>query len=103
MSVDQALKKKSIIVNIFEFPLVTEDLEELYAEVSSFLVQKFKYEMEVARAVEDGALMLLNSSAVYRTKQPTLDQNRVVKYEVASRTAKHGRIECNVSKNHISL
>lgn len=63
MSVDQALKKKSIIVNIFESPHVTEDLEEVSAEVSSFLVQMFNYEMEVARAVEDGALMLLNSPA----------------------------------------
>lgn len=63
MSVDQALKKKSIIVSIFESSLVTEDLEELSAEVSSFLVQKFKYEMEVARAVEDGALMLLKTPA----------------------------------------
>lgn len=101
MSVDEALKQKSIKVNTSEPLPITEDCKELSAEISSFLVQKFDYVMEIARAVEDGALMLLNSPAGIQ-KQPTLDQNRVVKYEVASKAAKHGRIECTANKNHVS-
>lgn len=74
---------------------ITEDFKELSAEVSSFLVQKFDYVMEIAPAV------LLNSPAGIQ-KQATLDQNRVVKYKVASKAAKHGRIECTANKNHVS-
>lgn len=101
MSVDEALIKKSINVNTAEGVPDTEDFKELSVEVSKFLVQNLSYELEVARAVEDGALLLLNSPAGIQ-KQPTLDQCRVVKYEVASKSAKHKRVECTVNKNHIS-
>ena len=102
MSVDEALRKKTINVNTAEGAPSIEEFKELSVEVSTFLVQRLSYEVEVARAVEDdGALMLINSPAGIQ-KQPTLHQSRAAKYEVAFKAAKHGRIECTVNKSHIS-
>lgn len=103
MSVDEALRKKTINVNTAEGAPSIEEFKELSVEVSTFLIQRLSYEVEVARAVEDdGVLMLINSPAGIQ-KQPTLHQSRAAKYEVASKAAKHGRIECTVNKSECTV
>ena len=58
--------------------------------------------------VEDGALTLLNCPSVPGLflaiqKQPTLDEKKAqVKFEVASKSAKYGRVECTVHASHVS-
>ena len=78
-----------------EFHGLSEDLRNI-------LVSKKRYKEEVARAVEDGVLMLLNCPSAIQ-KQPTLDEKKAqVKFEVASKSAKYGRVECTVHANHVS-
>ena len=101
MSVDDALIKKTISIKASGGVPVTNDFQELSVDVSALLVEKLDYKKEIACAVEDGALMLLNSPAGIQ-KKPTLQQGRAEKFEVASKSAKHGRVECKVNKSYMS-
>ena len=62
------------------------------------LVSERRYKEEVALAVKEGALLLLNCpSAIQRP--PTLDERKAqIKFEVASKSVKHGRVELSVAK-----
>ena len=101
ISVDDALAKKTISVTDSTVETDREFLG-LSDDLSSILVSKKGYKEEVARAVEDGALMLLNCPSAIQ-KQPTLDEKKAqVKFEVASKSAKYGRVECTVHASHVS-
>lgn len=101
MSVEQAMEKKTISVKASAGTALPHDFQEFSVSVSMVLVEQLDYKEEIARAVEDGALMLLNSPAGIQNKA-TLQQGKPVKYEVASQWAKHGRVECKVNQRYVS-
>ena len=99
MSVDDALFKKTITVNDTIAQRCTDgEFHELFEELYKILVSERRYKEEVALAVKEGALLLLNCpSAIQRP--PTLDERKAqIKFEVASKSVKHGRVELSVAK-----
>ena len=70
MSVDDALAKKAISVTdtIFE---TNREFIGLSEELCNILVSKKGYKEEIARAVEDGALMLLNCPSARQKQKAT--------------------------------
>ena len=96
---DQAKKTISLTNTIVE---TNREFRGLSEDLRNILVSKKGYKEEVARAVEEGALMLLNCPSAIQ-KQPTLDEKKAqVKFEVASKSAKYGRVECTVHASHVS-
>ena len=60
------------------------------------------YKEEVAFAVKEGALLLLNCPSVIQ-RLPAHDERKAQnEFEVASKSAKHGRVERTVHANHVS-
>ncbi|KAJ7354915.1 hypothetical protein OS493_029024 [Desmophyllum pertusum] len=100
VSIDDAISKKTITVADADMSQ-TKEFQDLSVELCKVLVSKRGYKEEIARAVEEGALMLLNSPSAIQ-QQPTLDQKKAIKFEVASRSAKHGRVVCTVNVRHVS-
>ena len=94
MTVDDVLKGKGISVHEeSDRPTITE-FKDLSEDVTKLLEEKMSYKEELAGAVKDGA------SAIQQ--QPTLDPKKVRKFDVASRTSKHGRVECTVNQQHVT-
>ena len=101
MSADDALAKKTISLTD-TIVKTNRKFLELSKEVCDILLSKEGYKEEIAHAVEDGALMLLNCPSATQ-KQPTLDKKKAqVKFEVASKSAKYGRVECTVHASRVS-
>ena len=89
--------KKTITVNDTIAERCTDrEFYELSEESCKNLVSERGYGEEVALAVKEGALLLLNCpSAIQRL--PTVDERKAQnKFEVDSKSAKHGRVECTV-------
>lgn len=101
MTVDDVLKGKGISIHEeSDCPKITE-FKDLSEDVTKFLEEKTSYKEELAGTVKDGALVLLNSPSAIQ-QQPTLDPKKVRKFDVASRTSKHGRVECTVNQQHVT-
>ena len=100
LSVDDAINKKTITVLDTDMAQ-TKEFQDLSVELCNALISKRGYKEEIARAVEEGALMLLNLPSAIQW-QPTLDQRKAVKFEVVSRSVKHGRVVCTVNVRHMS-
>ena len=100
MSVEDALQGK--VVNIRDASeVVSREFRELSTDAAAFLKEKELCHEDVVSAVIDGALTLLNSPAAIQEKA-SLDARNANRYEVASRQAKHGKVECLVNKNHVT-
>ena len=100
MSVDDALAKKTISVTdaIVE---TNRDFHGLSEDLRNILVSKKGYKEEVARAAEDGVLMLLDCPSAIQ-KQPTLDERKAQVKKAQARSAKYGRVESTAHANHVS-
>ena len=101
MSVNDALSKKTITVNDTIAERCTDrEFHELSEELCKILVSERGHKEEVALAVKERALLLLNCPQAIQ-RLPTLDKRKAQnKFEVKS--AKHGRVECTVHANHVS-
>ena len=100
MIVDDALAKLTITVNDTGVEACTEKFHDLAKELSKSLVSTRGYKKEVARAMEEGVLMLLKCPSAIQ-KQPTLDEKAQVKFEVASKSVKYRKVECTVHASDI--
>lgn len=78
-----------------------KEYKEFSIDAAAILKERKHCKDEVVKAVIEGALALLNLPAAIQQK-PTLDPSKANKYEVASREAKHGEVECTVNKNYVS-
>ena len=103
MSVDDAFSKKTITANDTSAESCTDrDFHALSEELCKILVTERGYKEEVTLAVKEGALLLLTCPSEIQ-RLPTLDERKAQsKFEVASKSAKYGRVECTVHANHVS-
>ena len=98
LSIEEAFSGKEIswpeLQDVSEFVEPAIDIKE-------FLIHQMNYEERIAEAVKANIESLLNNPrAICRV--PTLNPTSKVKFFVASNTAKDGRVECAVHKDHVS-
>lgn len=91
---------KSTIINEESEGSTSNEFREFSADPAVVLREKFKYKEEIVNAVTDGALALLNMPAAIQL-QSTFDAAKPKRYEVASKSAKYGRVVCTVNKTHV--
>ncbi|CAB3989983.1 Cyclin-dependent kinase 2 [Paramuricea clavata] len=100
LSIDDVLQRKEIKLNsALEIP-ASQEYKDLSIDVSSISRNKMLYKDELVAVVVDRALTLLNLPGAIQ-QQATLNLFEAKKYEVASRHAKHGKVECTLSKSHV--
>ena len=102
MSVEDALQGKEIrVAHDLQAGTKYSEYKELSVDAASILKERKRCKDEVVRAVVEGALALLNFPAAIQQKA-TLDPSKANKYEVASREAKNGEVECTINKSYVS-
>ena len=102
MSVEDALQGKEIrVAHDLQAGTKCSEYKELSVDAASILKERKRCKDEVVRAVIEGALALLNFPAAIQ-QEATLDPSKANKYEVASREARNGEVECTINKSYVS-
>ena len=103
MSVEDMLKGKGVSVGTADKTSTcsNREFQELSFDAAKALTEKNICSEDIITTVIDGAVSLLNLPAAIQQKA-TLDADQAAnKFEVASRDAKNGKVECTVNKDHV--
>lgn len=103
MSVEDMLKGKRVSVGTADktSTCLNREFQELSFDAAKVLREKNICPEDIITAVIEGAVTLLNLPAAIQQKA-TLDAYKVTNtFEVASRDAKNGKVECTVNKDHV--
>lgn len=103
MSVEDMLKGKRVSVGTADKTSTcsNREFQELSFDAAKVLREKNICPEDIITAVIEGAVALLNLPAAIQQKA-TLDAYKATNtFEVASRDAKNGKVECTVNKDHV--